>query len=428
MSRYSPTVLPNPGPRFDPETISRAIAAFQDDRERSQDRAEAGIDRTRRRTREDVQSNREEVLWGDNREDRGRTRDYQEIEDFSSGIRPLEEQPSPPATQQPAAGSGMPHQVRNHPMVQEIARLTNVRNDPMAAAQPQRALLPGQLDSDQQGFSPNAGAVRLPSGRVYHADQTSQAIAARARSEGAARVRAQLGADDAHQELFRFDPEALTPYVGHRYGTERDSARDAAAMDRTRYTTDAANERNRYSVNAANSRHRESVAVRREGSGGAPNEYGFGRITWPQALDQARRQLGGPTGTMPTEPHEVDALARKIFSGEPIDAPAPELPPEEEPRGPGLLHRLGGLVGSFRGGYQEARGRAAPQAGAPAPGAMPAGADDVVAQYGRPGNELEEAIVAAIAAGESPNEIINSLAPEHQRAAREYLAGARRRR
>lgn len=229
MSRYSPTVRPYAGRGFDPETIARAIEGFQDDRRLEQERGQEAEDRSRRQEREDLELDwiREDRQYQQGERQRASARG--DVEDFEAGIR-------------------TPEQMQRHlsPFRSEIERISATIRNPLAGAMPARSRL---LEQQQAAVSRGAvdrameelrGSQPLAGGRRYLPNMSAGARTARAQAEQqqmmgeqAAQIAAGMGADEAQQQYFRLNPDALEDLLQHEWSMERDAARDSASMART---------------------------------------------------------------------------------------------------------------------------------------------------------------------------------------------------
>src|SRR5690606_14425575 len=168
-SRFSPTVLPDPGPGFNAEAIAGAREQYQRQRQLQEDRRRAEEDR--QREIEAFEEDRDYL-----RGQRRRETDRQEIEDYDAGIRDPNESLLNQISPEPQVVGGGPPQAPmvgiqggSTPLARRIQEHAVAMLNPMMPAQPTRPRLPGQLDSSRQSFrelaAETANYQALPSGR-----------------------------------------------------------------------------------------------------------------------------------------------------------------------------------------------------------------------------------------------------------------------
>jgi len=393
MSRFSPTVLPQ-GPTHDPvDEIMRALMMRRQNRrqdvadaregERHEwdrtDQVEEGVDRTRRRTSEDVNAGRQaelfdrtKDLWGREDETYGRSTARENAQDHDAGIR-MGTPPglgADPARQRTRAALGA---LQGNPVTGQIV------------AAPARQIL---STMDQQDRAAASNYVELGAGRYLDTSATPEART-RARTDAERRA--------AFDRLHSADPKLYAEYApGYDYVSEMGDTFDDTRAGR-RQAAD-------FSHDFAIEGMRQAAQDRRARMS-ASNTVPDPPITLNQALSQVREmaeqrdpKTGFVTGYGLSEAEMVQR-AHALVRGEIPPAP----PPRPGPPAPTITPMR--ATPPQRGG----RGTGQPRAAAPAqlsPGAV-AEARGLVQ-----GLSTSEAIQELQGVGYSPREVNQILSRE----------------
>lgn len=309
-NRFSPSVLPEPGPRFNPLIVAEAIGMFRREREHELDRKRAEEDRQRRIKFED--EDREHL-----RGQREREGDLLAAEMHDQGFRPkgtdtlLEREKGGAEVVSEQRRPQAPEMVGVSPLAQRRNELAMGMQDPMVAAQPTRRVprLPGALDSSRQSFrealaQETAAYEALPSGGFRDLRQTPEAVEQRrieAQGQAASAAALGIGAPAEVSEAIRINPELLDEYLGHHFRTEQSNLTHRNSMERARYASDAATARAKMVQDRIDARGRPTAATGQDGS-----------LTRRQALELAQDAVMMDPNVANYTPSEIAARVSEI--------------------------------------------------------------------------------------------------------------------